>query len=104
MTGHKSGWSPVPGDRYQHVAHLEHDYARWYLRHISEYGQLGVTEVARFLAGERDRGTGPVEDRPATPMAGQGYWDRFGDYLIFWHAGDSYVCLERVIPAGEESS
>jgi hypothetical protein len=99
VTGHKSGWSPVPGDRYQHVVHLEHGYARWHLQHISEYGRLGVTESVRHLVGEYDMETGPVEDKPATPMAGQGYWDRVGEYLIFWHSGHAYVCLERVIPA-----
>jgi hypothetical protein len=61
MTGHKSGWSPVPGDRYQHVACLEHGDAHRYLRHISEYGQLGVTGAVKYLLEEHGPGSGPAE-------------------------------------------
>jgi hypothetical protein len=99
---HKSGWSSEPGDLYQHVACLEHDEAHWYLRHIAEYGQLGVTGAVRYLLEEHGTGTGPAEATPGIPwaLAASGYWEQVGDYLIFWHAGHAYVCLERVIPAG----
>lgn len=100
MSGHKSGWRPAPGDRYQHVAHLEHSYAHPYLRHIGRYGQRGVTEVVDWLLTEHGPGSGPAEASPATPWAEREYWDRVGDHLIFWHSGHFYVCLERVIPAG----
>jgi hypothetical protein len=45
------------------------------------------------------RGAGQIAATPATVFAKHGDWARVGDYLLLWHAGWNYVCLERVMTA-----
>jgi hypothetical protein len=64
---------------------------------ISEWGEHGIRETVESLAAEHDRGTGEIAGEPATPFAASGYSARVGEYLLLWHAGWNYVCLERVV-------
>jgi hypothetical protein len=86
-----------PGARFQHVVLLEHGFGHGWLRIIREWGERGITETVESLAREHDHGQGEIAAAPATLFASSGYSARVGDYLLLWHAGWNYVCLERIV-------
>jgi hypothetical protein len=82
---------------YQHVVLLEHGFGHGWLRMIREWGEAGIAETVKSLAEKHDNGHGRIEASPATGYADLGDWAHVGEYLLLWHAGWDYVCLERVI-------